>query len=592
MRNNKTYRYDKMKKTTLHKLKNSPKKTKAVVHSKSKSTSVKTKSFPLTKITGRKKQEKKLTKQVLDALADAEVARSQLEQNVNERTEALQEREKRLSSIYNTVGDVIYHVAVEAEGRYRFLSVNKAFVTTTGIPYDHLVGKFVDEVIPQPSLSFVLEKYKEAIRDKKIVRWEETSNYPTGTLTGVVSVAPVFDDETGKCTHLVGAVHDITERKKLELSLIKQAAILDKAQIIAKMGFLDWNLKTNEIFLSDGIYPLYGLPSLPKLTTPDFVGKVVHPDDMAYVQENLQLAIKGVKPYDIEHRIILPDGGVRWMHAQAEMTYDDEGNPANLLGTVIDITNAKLAENEIHKLNAELEQRVRERTVQLTSANKELESFSYSVSHDLRAPLRAIKGFSEIIARRHKEKLNEEGQHYINNIIQASNRMERLIDDMLVYSRIGKSALRNESIKMDELLRSLLQTFTEQLEKNGGDISLAKDFPKILADQSLVIQVFTNLIENALKFKRPGVTPQIKIDWQIDGSFAIFQISDNGIGIASEHYERIFQIFQRLHNEDEFPGTGIGLATVKKSLVLLGGSISVTSEIGRGSVFSVRLPMP
>ena len=142
----------------------------------------------------------------------------ELEDRVKERTAALHEREERLSSIYDTTADVIFHLQVEKNGRYRFISVNKAFVTTTGIDSVQVVGKLVSEIIREPSLTFVLEKYGEAIREKKIVRWEETSDYPTGRLTGEVSVAPVYDD-SGNCTHLVGAVHDITERKKAEQTL-------------------------------------------------------------------------------------------------------------------------------------------------------------------------------------------------------------------------------------------------------------------------------------------------------------------------------------------------------------------------------------
>ena len=168
--------------------------------------------------------------------------------------------------------------------------------------------------------------------------------------------------------------------------------------------------------------------------------------------------------------------------------------------------------------------------------------------------------------------------------------MEFLIDDLLNYSRIGKSAVHNEIVSMDRLLQSMKLTFADRLNEKGGTLTIMKDVPDIRTDKSLVTQIFTNLIDNALKFTSPKTPPQIKIDWQSGENDIFFQITDNGIGIPPEHHEKIFQIFQRLHNQDEYPGTGIGLATVQKSLNLLEGSIIVASEVGKGSTFSLRVP--
>ncbi len=255
-----------------------------------------------------------------------------------------------------------------------------------------------------------------------------------------------------------------------------------------------------------------------------------------------------------------------------------------------EITERKLLEKEITTLNKDLEERVKDRTRLLEIANKELESFSYSVSHDLRAPLRAIKGFSEIINRRYRNEMKEETSHYFDNIIQASGTMELLIDDLLNYSRIGKSAVQCDTVSMNQLLQSLKNTFSEQLKRNGGKIEIPENIPDIYSDKSLLFQIFTNLIDNALKFTKSGVKPIVKIDCHTDENNIYFQISDNGIGVPVEHHEKIFQIFQRLHNQDDYPGTGIGLASVKKSLTLLGGSIMLASEPDKGSTFSIRLP--
>ncbi len=269
----------------------------------------------------------------------------------------------------------------------------------------------------------------------------------------------------------------------------------------------------------------------------------------------------------------------------------DSGNRiVGYVGTITDITDRKLAEKQIHELNAELEQRVQERTAQLQAANKELESFSYSVSHDLRAPLRAITGFSEIIARRHRAKLNEEGRHYVDNIVQASNRMGILIDDLLTYSRLGRTGVHREPVSLSGLFTEISRNMQAHLEKIHGTLLVAKNLPTVTGDHTLLSQVFTNLLENAFMYQKPGASAKVSITFAKEEKYIVIAVKDNGIGIPNEYQEKIFNIFQRLHSEEEYPGTGIGLSTVKKSVELLGGSVWVESTVDEGSTFFISLP--
>ncbi|MGI8965446.1 MAG: sensor histidine kinase, partial [Limisphaerales bacterium] len=241
-------------------------------------------------------------------------------------------------------------------------------------------------------------------------------------------------------------------------------------------------------------------------------------------------------------------------------------------------------------LNQALEQRVQERTAALKESNEQMEAFVYSVSHDLRGPLRTIKGFTEILRDQYASDLDSSAQDYVNRIMKSAKYMDSLTQDLLGYSRLSRAEFNLENLETGICLDAVVLQLSEEIEQKKAKLKIKKPLSSVLAHSTPLEQIFTNLISNALKFSKPNERPALRI-WakEKNGHVGLF-FEDKGIGIAPEHHERIFRIFERLHSPNEYPGTGIGLALVKKAAERMNGSVGVESELDRGSKFWVELP--
>jgi light-regulated signal transduction histidine kinase (bacteriophytochrome) len=255
----------------------------------------------------------------------------------------------------------------------------------------------------------------------------------------------------------------------------------------------------------------------------------------------------------------------------------------------LEMEQRKKVEKEVKKLNADLERRVLERTSQLGAANKELEAFAYSVSHDLRAPLRAIDGFSKFVLEDHSTKLNSEGKRLVSLIRINTQKMDKLITDILALSRVTRSEHKKSKVDMTKMAMSMFNEVASPEIKSRLNL-IIDTLPVIFADPTYIKQVWINLISNAIKFSSLSKHPEIRIGGYIEKETNVYYVKDNGVGFNPEYGHKLFGVFQRLHKDDEFEGTGVGLAIVQRIIHRHGGKVWAEGKEGKGAKFYFSLP--
>jgi PAS domain S-box-containing protein len=248
---------------------------------------------------------------------------------------------------------------------------------------------------------------------------------------------------------------------------------------------------------------------------------------------------------------------------------------------IVDITERKKAQQI-------LERTVSERTARLTETIGELEAFSYSISHDLRTPLRAMRGYAETLLTDYKEALGETGTHYLSRIASSAARLDLLICDVLAYSKVSKGEIDLGAVDFESLIKSVIQAYPE-FQAPSASITIDGPLPKVIGHEAYLTQIVSNLLGNAVKFVAPGVLPTIRISAETHGQEVRFWFQDNGVGIEPRHHADIFQIFSRVYSDAQFKGTGIGLAIVRKAAQRMNGTVGVESELGKGSRFWLTL---
>jgi PAS domain S-box-containing protein len=381
------------------------------------------------------------------------------------------------------------------------------------------------------------------------------------------------------------ALHaEIAERKQTEEALKHNEERLGLALDSGEMGAWDLDLVHDTAIRTLKHDQIFGYQSLqPQWGAEIFMGHVCLED-----REVVRTAFDEALTTDrlrFECRITWTDRSLHWIAAHGLVHRDQQGAPRRMLGVVMDITKRKQAEEQIAQLNTDLQLHA----VELAEANKELESFSYSVSHDLRAPLRHVQGYVEMLQRATEGQLAEQAQRYVKTIREASVEMGQLIDDLLAFSRMGRNEMRESRVPLDEVVQTTIRGL-EMATTGRNIVWQTAPLPPVVGDPSLLKQVLTNLIGNAVKYSRMRDPGRIEIGCagEEDGRIILF-VRDNGAGFDMRYTHKLFGVFQRLHRAEEFEGTGIGLATVRRIVARHGGRVWAEGAVNQGATFYFTL---
>jgi len=466
------------------------------------------------------------------------------------------------------------------------VDVNPCLIELLGYSHEVFLGKHLWEIGLFKDIAGSKEAFLD-LQDKGYIRFEdmplETSEGERIDVEFTSNVFDVGDKKLVQCD-----IRDITERKRAKEALRGSE---DKLRLIidtSPVGICTVDPLGNFVMTNPAYEQMLGY-SKEELRGLSFYD-VTHPEDRPKNKELFQSLFSLTSSgFSMEKRYVRKDGATIDVAVNATGVMDATGHARFGTAFVRDITERRQAEAEIKQLNNELEQRVLERTAALKAANQELESFSYSVSHDLRAPLRAIDGFSLVLLEDHAQQLDPEAQEHLDRIRTATQRMGRLIDDLLGLSRMNRQPLHKAPIELGPIVQETMEQLRAEQADRRIELTLG-DLPPCQGDAHLLGAVWTNLLSNALKFTSKQPVAVIEVGSEIQAGECVYFVKDNGAGFDMAYVDKLFGVFQRLHTKFDFPGTGIGLATVQRIIHRHGGRIWAEGKVDRGATFYFTLP--
>jgi PAS domain S-box-containing protein len=491
----------------------------------------------------------------------------------------LRESEEKFRKAFLTNPDSITINRLE-DGMY--VSVNNGFTQIFGYSEDEILGK----------LSLEIKMWQNPNERKRFVKELETNrvveNFETKLcakdgkiIDSLVSAAIMKFDGV---PHILSTTRDITERKRAEVILRESEeryrSIFENSSVAILLTSPDGDILSANEFACNMFDR--SEEELCKVGRASIVDSADPRLPLLLEERKRTGSVKG------ELTFIKKDGTRFPCEISSVIFKDMDGNERTSM-VIRDMTLQKQAEEEIKNFNLMLEQRISERTAQLEAANKELEAFSYSVSHDLRAPLRHINGFVDLLTEKYQEILPEKGQHYLNVIVDSSRQMGTLIDDLLQFSRTGRQEMQQTNLDMNVVIREVMKLIANDIYDRKIEWNLAV-LPILKGDHALIRVVWYNLLNNAVKFTKGKNPAIIEIGYHEEGSEYTFFVRDNGAGFDMKYAHKLFGVFQRLHPKQDFEGTGIGLANVRRIILRHGGRTWAESEVNQGATFYFALP--
>jgi PAS domain S-box-containing protein len=504
--------------------------------------------------------------------------------------ERLLQSEEQFRVTLASIGDAV--IATDKNGRITFMNSVAEHLTgwnesqALGIPLDQafkIVNEFTRRPCENPVTKVLQEGKVVGLANHTILISKDGTERPIDD-----SGAPIRG-RAGRVMGVVLVFRDVAERRAAELAALRLAAIVQNSDdaIISK------NLDGTITSWNEGAQHIFGH------TADEIIGqsiKTLIPTELQKEEDEILARLRrGERVYHFETMRIAKDG----RHISVSLTIspikDHEGHIVGASKIAHDITQRKQVERNLAEANeklqsyaAELERQVRERTASLEKTIIELESFSYTLSHDMRAPLRAIESFAEIVLNDYGEKIDPCGAELLKRAITAAQRMDKLIIDLLAFTRLSHAPINTESVDIEKLIHSIIQERAE-FQSPRAEIQVETPLLPAAGNQTSLTQAITNLLDNAVKFVAQGIVPRVRIYSERNHGGVRLWIEDNGIGIGRHEKQRLFQMFQRLQGDD-YPGTGLGLAIVRKAAQRMGGEAGVESESGKGSRFWLQLP--
>ena len=520
----------------------------------------------------------------------------------------LKEERSLINGISKQLGKIIERVQaedalIESEEQYRVVVedspgiisrylpdgtitfVNQEYCRFFGKEYDQVIGTNIQSTIPKEDRESVMSGFASLSLESPIRSIEIKNIKHNNEIRWIRWTDHALFNDKGQVKSYQSIGEDITESKRSEQALRLEQEKAQKYLDIAEVMILALNSKGEISLINQKGNKILGykkdellgknwfetcIPALNRKKRRQYFRKVMAGEvELVEYNENTILTKTG------EERIIAWQDTVLW---------DEKGHNVETLSSGEDITERKLANEEIIKLNAELEQRVVKRTAQLEVANRELESFSYSVSHDLRAPLRTMSVFSNLLVDEYGKKLPKEAQHYLGLISESSHKMDNLINDLLLLSRTEKQDLNVQKVSCTEMVKQVVAEL--QTEREGREVEVVVGRLRTCqADPTLLKQVWVNLLSNAFKFTKGKENALVEIGSKTIKGEKVYFVKDNGVGFDMRYADKLFNVFQRLHSAKEYEGTGVGLAIVQRIITRHGGKVWAEAEVNKGAVF-------